>query len=384
MNEPLFFCLAFLASLQIQHITTLLVEAIQPCLFEINSTSKQEGEIYSPNYPSPYPNNLNCRYEFYGSENELIILEPEDFQLEAPNGVTNQDINFMDFVETRGKNNDPQPKETTPHNYFERQCFYDFLDVFTTNVYGTIIWHSRHCGSTIQKRIVSTSPTLFLVFQTDRMLAYKGFKFRYSFSNLDIFPLTTQIKHCGSSSITGNGGVLSSPHYPQKYPANTDCAWTITVQPHQTILIKFIDVNFEEACKLTFVNIWDGYVSNVDHPDMSVCDQLKFYHKGFKEFNSKSNRVVIKFETEKKRNLEKKQTWPKEMQHLFGNKTSLKIGGFSLIWTAVSLKTECDGFRCKGKFLFILLKTYKIMLINLYFLRWQILYRLNRQIMPHN
>ncbi len=101
---------------------------------------------------------------------------------------------------------------------------------------------------------------------------------------------------------------------------------------------------------MTYVNIWDGYVSNVNQPDMSVCDQLKYYHKGFKEFISKSNRIVIKFETEKQKFIKKREFLSNEMQSLFKNdKGGLKKGGFSLIWTAVSLKTNCDGFRCKGK-----------------------------------
>ena len=118
------------------------------CLFEYNSTFTQEGEVYSPNYPSPYPNNLNCRYEFHGRENELVVIEPIDFQLESPQGASNQNINFMNFVETRPgsyKTNENQAKSKPGQ---ERQCFYDFLDVFTANIYGTIIWHSRHCGKT--------------------------------------------------------------------------------------------------------------------------------------------------------------------------------------------------------------------------------------------
>ncbi len=123
----------------------------------------------------------------------------------------------------------------------ERQCFYDFIDIFTGNMNGAMVWHSRHCGNSIEQRIVSTSPTLILVFRTDRMLAYKGFKFRYSFSNLDIFPLNTEAK-CGPSALTGHGGVVASPNFPHKYDESTDCAWTITVEKGQRILVKFTEV----------------------------------------------------------------------------------------------------------------------------------------------
>lgn len=127
-------------------VTNVVASADPPCLFQFNSTLRQEGVIYSPNYPNPYPNNLNCRYEFYGLENELIILEPQDFQLESPNGASNHEINFMDFVETRGGQRDTETQAPKVNRELDKQCFYDFLDVFTANMYGTITWHSRHCG----------------------------------------------------------------------------------------------------------------------------------------------------------------------------------------------------------------------------------------------
>ncbi len=76
----------------------------QSCLFEFNSTFIQEGEISSPNYPNPYPNNLNCVYKFHGHQNELIILRTIDFQLENAQSSAHQEINFMDFIETRQQN----------------------------------------------------------------------------------------------------------------------------------------------------------------------------------------------------------------------------------------------------------------------------------------
>ena len=60
--------------------------------------------------------------------------------------------------------------------------------------------------------------------------------------------------------------------------------------------VKFIDVNFgSESCSQSYVSIWDGYVSDVHKPQFTVCQKLVYYHKGVMKFESKSNRIVIKF-----------------------------------------------------------------------------------------
>ena len=288
------------------------------CVFEYNSTSMSQGEVYSPNYPGVYPNNLNCRYEFYGRENELVILTVEDFQLETPQSSSLNEINFMDFVETMTRSNLKETDETNKqqNNDFNsnRQCFYDFLDVFTKDSHGKLNWRSRHCGNSIDHQIVSTSPTLILVFQTDRMLSYRGFKFRFHFSNLNIFPLVTQ-SICGPSEIKSKGGIIASPNYPLSFPSNTECAWIITAEKHETILIKFVDVNLKQPCQNSRVSIWDGYVDDPTKPDMNVCEKLKYLHKGMQQYNSKTNRIVINFvgdKVYKKENKQNKNNYAKE------------------------------------------------------------------------
>lgn len=128
---------------------SLIVSSDHNCVFQYNSSFIKEGEIYSPNYPNPYLNNLNCRYEFHGLENECIILEVVDFHLEPPQGPTNLNVNFMDLVETVTRSRQITEsldgyKTERPHE--EKQCFYDFVDVFTMNKFGVSNWNSRHCG----------------------------------------------------------------------------------------------------------------------------------------------------------------------------------------------------------------------------------------------
>ena len=171
-----------------------------PCVFEYNSSVISQGEIFSPFYPGLYPNNVNCRYELNGRDNELIILQVDDFQLESAQSTAVQEVNFLDLIETVTRTNSFSSSDQqvdfidTNNNPFPvRQCFYDFLDIFAVDKQGRSSWRSRHCGSNIDSKIVSTTPNLVLVFQSDRMLTFRGFKLRFFFSNVNIFPLVYSV-----------------------------------------------------------------------------------------------------------------------------------------------------------------------------------------------
>jgi hypothetical protein len=386
---------------------------IQPCIFEYNSSLISQGEVYSPNYPNPYPTNLNCRYEFFGRENERVILQIDDFQLESPQATSMQEANLMDLIETVTRPGGPasndhklinNKKEADSLNaldhlksnkngdelnlnknlYSNKQCFYDFLDVFSIDALGRLYWRSRHCGTKIESQIVSTSPSLILVFKSDRMLSYRGFKFRFHFSYINILPFVTD-SICGPNEIKSDGGagggVLTSPNYPDMFPGQTECAWTITVQKHQNILLKFIDVNLNQPCHISHVSIWDGYVSDPYKADFVVCEKLIYYHKGILSYKSKTNRLVIKFagnkDIEKNNNIIKDETVSSSADHInnqnnnnnnaaMSSQNAHKINrtmrtrpgslnrikyGFYLSWTAVHLNdTTCNQneFKCKG------------------------------------
>ena len=91
------------------------------CVFEYSSTLISQGEVYSPNYPNSYPNNLNCRYEFYARDNERVIIQVDDFELEPAQTTNIQDIHFMDFIETitRPNGNRKNSELPTTHSAFD-------------------------------------------------------------------------------------------------------------------------------------------------------------------------------------------------------------------------------------------------------------------------
>ena len=60
----------------------------------------------------------------------------------------------------------------------------------------------------------------------------------YNIANINNFPLT------GCGSVVNN--TLKSPGYPNNYPPNLDCSYTIPIPRKLTMNISFIDFDLEE------------------------------------------------------------------------------------------------------------------------------------------
>ena len=75
----------------------------------------------------------------------------------------------------------------------------------------------------------------------------------YAYLNVDTF------SGCGSQ-MTGEGGFFTSPNYPEPYPVNLQCVWTIVTAPGDTIELKFQEFHLENSgsCGYDFVEIRDG------------------------------------------------------------------------------------------------------------------------------
>ena len=55
-------------------------------------------------------------------------------------------------------------------------------------------------------------------------------------------------------------GILTSPNYPNSYPANTECSWTIHAPQHnQIVKVQFVDFGVRGIlkCKQLWVNMFD-------------------------------------------------------------------------------------------------------------------------------
>ena len=59
---------------------------------------------------------------------------------------------------------------------------------------------------------------------------------------------------CGGN-LTGSFGQIVSPNYPSNYPDDSDCGWTVTVEPGQVITFQIEFIDLEQCCGCDYIEI---------------------------------------------------------------------------------------------------------------------------------
>uniref|UniRef100_A0A8C8SXH3 Neuropilin n=1 Tax=Pelusios castaneus TaxID=367368 RepID=A0A8C8SXH3_9SAUR len=198
-----------------------LGEAVPSCGGRLNS--KDAGYITSPGYPQDYPSHQNCEWVIYAPEaNQKIIL------------------NF------------------NPHFEIEKHdCKYDFIEIRDGDSESADLL-GKHCGSIAPPTIISSGSSLYIKFTSDYARQGAGFSLRY-----EIYK--TGSEDC-SRNFTSTNGTIESPGFPDKYPHNLDCTFTIMAKPKMEIILQFLTFDLEHDplqvgegdCKYDWLDIWDG------------------------------------------------------------------------------------------------------------------------------
>ncbi|XP_023366144.1 neuropilin-2 [Otolemur garnettii] len=192
-----------------------------PCGGRLNS--KDAGYITSPGYPQDYPSHQNCEWIVYAPEpNQKIVL------------------NF------------------NPHFEIEKHdCKYDFIEIRDGDSESADLL-GKHCGNIAPPTIISSGSMLYIKFTSDYARQGAGFSLRY-----EIFK--TGSEDC-SKNFTSPNGTIESPGFPEKYPHNLDCTFTILAKPKMDIVLQFLTFDLEHDplqvgegdCKYDWLDIWDG------------------------------------------------------------------------------------------------------------------------------
>ncbi|KAM5151973.1 neuropilin-2 [Mantella aurantiaca] len=201
--------------------STISSEGAISCGGRLNA--KDPGYITSPGYPNDYPSHQNC---------EWVISAPEP----------NQKI-VLNF---------------NPHFEIEKHdCKYDFIEIRDGESENADLL-GKHCGNIAPSTVTSSGSHIYIRFTSDYGRQGAGFSLRY-----EIFK--TGSEDC-SRNFTNTNGTIESPGYPDKYPHNLDCVFTILAKPKMEIILQFLTFDLEYDplqvgegdCKYDWLDIWDG------------------------------------------------------------------------------------------------------------------------------
>ncbi|KAH9492503.1 hypothetical protein Btru_026013 [Bulinus truncatus] len=207
------------------------------------------GSLRSPHFPDVYHNEANCTWYITVDEGHVIKLMFHTFEL----------------FELEGHG-----------------CRYDFVDVYdgaTTSEQRM----GRYCGSVRPPELISTGNAMVVHMVTDTIYQHIGFYASYVALNQTLI--------CGRT-LTAPSGIITSPNYPNNYPANKICEWTITVGNGKQILLNISDFEMEisDTC------LWDHLeIRNGGFKTSPILTKLCGYRSHIEPIKSHSNRLYLKF-----------------------------------------------------------------------------------------
>ncbi|XP_063979523.1 protein tolkin [Diachasmimorpha longicaudata] len=220
------------------------------------------GTITSPSFPETYPGNKNCIWEIVAPPQYRITLNFTHFDLEG-------------------------------NKVYHQECEYDSVEVFSKLGDDILKKHGVFCGSKIPMPVISEGNAMRIVFTSDKNIQKSGFAAVF-FTDMDEcainnggcqhechntigsyecschngFKLHENGHDCKEGGckyeITSPVGTITSPNYPEYYPARKDCVWHFTTTPGHRIklIFKVFDMEPHQECAYDHIAIYDG-----DSPD---------------------------------------------------------------------------------------------------------------------
>uniref|UniRef100_A0A8B9ENC1 CUB domain containing protein 2 n=1 Tax=Anser cygnoides TaxID=8845 RepID=A0A8B9ENC1_ANSCY len=167
--------------------------------------SAPSGNFSSPNFPGPYPYETECTWLIVVAEGSSVLLSFSHFELE-----------------------------------YHAACAYDYLQVYNgaTRDRGNLL--GTFCGHSTPPPFASAWHVMAVVFRSDRHVVGDG---RYA---------------CGGQ-LMGLSGEITSPRYPESYPNDAECRWSIGAAGGPITLV-FADFQMEggQGCGFDYVALFDG------------------------------------------------------------------------------------------------------------------------------
>ncbi|XP_075684851.1 cubilin [Rhinoderma darwinii] len=208
-----------------------------------------KGTINSPGYPSVYPHGVHCMWVISVQPGNLVRLTFSVFNLE-----------------------------------YSYTCQYDYVEIYdnATDTKGNRT--GRYCGRSIPPTITSSDNTMVVLFVTNSLTGAEGFSASY---------VSINVSTACDVTYTEATGVFTSPNYPNNYPTNRECVYTISVEVNKQITLNFSNFILERStnCTKDYVEIRDG--SFATSPLLG-----RFCLEGPPPIISHSNKLWVKFRSD--------------------------------------------------------------------------------------
>ncbi|CAM1309312.1 Uncharacterised protein g5110 [Pycnogonum litorale] len=180
----------------------------------ISSDNTKNGTFTSPNWPSPYPSNIKCKYHFTGRGRERVQILFTHF--DVVDGTTDSD-NSCDTSSA--------------------------LSVYVTSS-GERSRIDDFCGRDLPPKLMSNGPTMTIEFNAMVInTGAKGFRAIYKFvTDFGISGGTQDDQSvCGFvfNSTTSKSGIFQSPNHPGYYPRDTECHYFFHGRPGERVQLTF-------------------------------------------------------------------------------------------------------------------------------------------------
>ncbi|XP_077300380.1 cubilin homolog [Arctopsyche grandis] len=235
------------------------------------------GAIESHNFPGKYPDLNDCVWRIVVPKGNKINVTFSHFELETvirQFSIANTSQHLNRFWGLYSSN--------IRKKLMGVDCFFDYVEMKdgTEKVYDS---KYRYCGRTIPPKYQSKDNQVFIHFHTDKFLEYSGFRLEWSLNG------------CGAM-MRSPVGELSTPGYPNSYPRDTECTWTIEVEVGQSIQldVKDISLEYSENCSADSLTLYNG--QDALSPLITrVCHE----HKSNAVFTSSGNYMHVHFISDK-------------------------------------------------------------------------------------
>merc|ERR1712117_377383 len=134
---------------------------------------------------------------------------------------------------------------------------------------GEVRKHGLFCGSRLPPVITSEGNSLRLEFLSDNSVQKSGFAAVFFTDKDECATNNGGCQHiCKEGGckheVTAAQGELTSPHFPDYYPAKKDCVWVFTTTPGHRIKLVFTEFEMEphQECAYDHVVVYDGITTD--------------------------------------------------------------------------------------------------------------------------